>query len=93
MSKKVLILEGLCCANCATKIEHQVKGVAGVKNSYVDFVNKKLIIEANEDNELASAIEEAKKIVNKIEPDVTVIVEVDKKEKSNIQEYILEGHG
>jgi Cd2+/Zn2+-exporting ATPase len=82
MNKKVLILEGLCCANCATKIEHQVKGLSVVKEAYVDFVNKKLVIQSEDEEQLKFAIEESKKIVNKIEPDVRVIMEEDKKPKA-----------
>ena len=93
MSKKVLILEGLCCANCATKIEHQVKNISEVKDAFVDFVNKRLIIETNGEGELETVINEAKKIVNKIEPDVTVIIEETKKDKSSKQEVMLDGHG
>ena len=93
MSKKVLILEGLCCANCATKIEHQVKNLSEVKDAFVDFVNKKLIIETKSEGELETVIDEAKKIVNKIEPDVRVIIEETKKDKASKHEFILEGHG
>ena len=39
--KKALILVGLGCANCAAKMETQIKNLTGVKNATVDFVSKK----------------------------------------------------
>ena len=72
-AKKTLILMGLDCANCAAKIENQVKNLSGVRSSTVDFVNKKLIIEADSNHEMKRIVEEATAIVNKLEPDVKVI--------------------
>lgn len=72
-SKKDLVLMGLSCANCAAKIEKEVGNLSGVKAASVDFVSKKLIIEANSKYDLDNIILEAKKIVSQIEPDVKVI--------------------
>lgn len=72
-SKKVLVLMGLGCANCAAKIEKQVSSLSGVKAASVDFVSKKLSIETNNKHDLEDIINEAKKIVKRIEPDVKVI--------------------
>lgn len=78
--KNSMILMGLDCANCASKIETKVKNVSGVKSASVDFVSKKLTIEINNKNELDSIIEQIKDIVSKIEPDVKVVFD-DKKAK------------
>ena len=43
--KKVFILEGLDCANCAMKIENKVKEMPTVSAATVDFVSKKLRVE------------------------------------------------
>lgn len=72
-AKKTLILMGLDCANCAAKIENQVKNLSGVRSSTVDFMSKKLIIEADSNHEMRRIVEEATSIVNKLEPDVKVI--------------------
>lgn len=72
-AKKILILMGLDCANCAAKIENQVRNIAGVRSSTVDFVGKKLIIEAGSNHEMRRIVEEATTIVNKLEPDVKVV--------------------
>nr|WP_243183055.1 heavy metal translocating P-type ATPase [Anaerosolibacter carboniphilus] len=72
---------GLCCANCATKIEREVKNLPGVKAASVDFVNKKLTIEASK-RDMDKILIESEKIVKKIEPDVTVVDESEKKERT-----------
>jgi len=65
-------LNGLDCANCAAKIERAVAKVEGVKEAQVDFMNTSLAIKC--DKELAENVETAsKKIVQKIEPDVTMV--------------------
>lgn len=83
-AKKTLILDGLGCGNCAAKIENQIKNLSGIRNANVDFVSRKLTIEANSKQELKRIVEEAKTIVKKIEPDVKIINEEEiTKEKVN----------
>lgn len=84
--KQVLLLMGLCCANCAGKIEHEVKNLAGVSSAAVDFVNKKLIIETRNKQELSRILEEAKAIVKRIEPDVKIVEENKEKIAGDKQE-------
>ena len=69
--KKIYILEDLCCANCAAKIEKKVASLDGVSNAAVNFLTTKLIFEADEARvpELEPQI---RKIVRKIEPDVVM---------------------
>lgn len=73
MKKRELILEGLCCANCAAKIENKSKNILGVSSANIDFVSKKLTLEIENENEIIRILEEAKSIVKKIEPDVKII--------------------
>ncbi len=70
--KKLYILEDLDCANCAAKIEDAVGKLEGVSKSTVTFLTQKLVIEVEESKtkEVTGAI---KKLVKKMEPDVTVI--------------------
>jgi len=73
---KELLLDGLDCANCAAKIEKEVGDLDGVKAASVNFVTKKLTIETIETNakgNLEEIINEAKKIINRIEPDVSIV--------------------
>jgi len=74
-----LYLDGLDCANCAAKIEKSVGELEGVTSSSVDFVSKKLIIEVSESATSEQlVINEAVKLINRIEPHVKVIEEYDK---------------
>lgn len=66
--KKIIKLEGLCCANCAAKIEEGVKKVAGVKNASLSFMTQRLTIEA-EDGMEDTVVEAARTIADKIEPE------------------------
>ncbi|MGP7818503.1 heavy metal translocating P-type ATPase [Niallia sp. 01092] len=70
-SSATLVLENLDCANCAAKIEKEVVKIDGVAAASVDFVAKKLIIEAPR-RELDHLIEQATAIIKRIEPQVTV---------------------
>lgn len=89
--KRELILEGLCCANCAAKIERQVGELYGVGSSTVNFVTKTLILEIEEISKASELIAAAKQIVNKIEPDVVV---KEKEETKSIRKVLLlEGLG
>lgn len=74
-TKKVLILMGLDCANCAAKIEKEASNITGVKSAVVDFVSKKLTIEFTSRYDEARIIEEASRIAKHIESDIKVVVE------------------
>lgn len=87
-SKQVLILEGLCCANCAAKIEREVSSLVEVKDASINFISKQLNIEILNKNDKDIVIETTKKIVNKIEPDINVIVE----EKNSSKTFRGEKH-
>ncbi len=67
--KKIVKLEGLCCANCAAKIEDGVKKLDGVKDASLSFMTQRLILEV-EDGKEESVLEGARKVAEKIESDV-----------------------
>ncbi len=71
--KKELILEGLNCANCAAKIEEEVKVLQGVSEASMNFVTKTLTIEAYNTENINNMLEMTNKIVRKHEPDVKVV--------------------
>ena len=70
--KKTLILEDLCCANCAQKIEDAVNKLEAVQSCNVAFLTQKMKLELDDENS-EKTIEEIKKIIKKIEPDTTVV--------------------
>ncbi len=69
--KKTYLLEDLCCANCAAKIEKKVAALDGVDSASVNFLTTKLVMDVQDASadEVDAAV---RKIVRKIEPDVTV---------------------
>lgn len=69
--KKKFRLQGLDCANCAAKIENAIKKLSMVNEATVDFMTTKLVLEADEDK-MEEAINEANKIIRKMEPDIIV---------------------
>ena len=73
MKEIVLELEGLNCASCAAKIEELANDIDGVDNASLDFVNKKLKVNVEEDNKSENITNEIKTIVNTLEPHVQVI--------------------
>lgn len=83
--KKEILLEGLCCGNCAAKIERESKNIDGVKSAVVDFVATKLIMEIDNPSKTNSIIEKVREIVKRIEPDVKVI-EIQNKNKASKDE-------
>lgn len=69
--KAVLKLEGLCCANCAAKIENAVQKIDGVEEANLSFMTQKLTIEAPE-AEMDRIVDEATKAALRIEDEVNV---------------------
>jgi copper chaperone CopZ len=69
--KKTFRLEGLGCANCAAKMEKAINELDGVTGASVNFITTKMVIEAD-DEKMTKVIDEAEKIIKKIEPYVIV---------------------
>jgi Cd2+/Zn2+-exporting ATPase len=70
--KKIYVLLGLNCANCAAKIEAAVRDLPGVANASLDLVSRKLKVEVHSGVRLHRLEAEIIRIVNKHEPDVVV---------------------
>lgn len=66
--KKIVKLEGLCCANCAAKIEEGVKKLDGVKEASLSFMTQRLTMEVA-DGMADAVIEAARVLADKIEPE------------------------
>ncbi|MBE5985341.1 cation transporter [Lacrimispora sp. AGF001] len=66
--KKIVKLEGLCCANCAAKIEEEVKKLNGVESASLSFMTQRLTMEVSEEK-VDEIMEAAKKTAYKIEPE------------------------
>lgn len=70
--QKVIFLSGLCCAECAQKIEDRVRRLSGVHAASMDFVTGRLTIEADDQRELPGIIRQSAEIARRIEPDVEI---------------------
>ena len=70
--KAVLKLEGLDCANCAAKIENEVKKIDGLDEANLSFMTQKLTLEAPE-SDLERIVDEASRIAKKIEDEVNIV--------------------
>lgn len=98
MTKK-LLLSGLDCAHCASKIEAKVQELDGVDQAHLNFIEKTLTIQFKDQALEAHILDSTEKIVKKLEPDVKVkeiskkteaesTHQSNKKEKSFLMEHI-----
>jgi Cd2+/Zn2+-exporting ATPase len=71
MEKLVLELENLNCPNCAKKIQDKVAMIEGVNQAELDFMNKKLKIEAQE-KAAPNLLQQVRRLVAALEPDVVI---------------------
>lgn len=89
MEKRVYILEGIDCANCAAKIEAKVRSMPEVAFASVSFATKQLRVSADNQDELLPKMQAA---IDAIEDGVTL---VPRKRRSMgvsaTKTYILEG--
>ncbi|MDD6435614.1 MAG: cation transporter [Clostridiales bacterium] len=72
MKKKFKLID-LDCAHCAAKMEDGIRKLDGVNEASVNFMAQKLTIDAADDR-FDEVLQEAIKIIGKIEPDCKVVV-------------------
>lgn len=72
--KKVYSIEGIDCANCATKIEDKINRMKNIEEANLNFMMGKLSIEfkVSTDEEVEEIMEEVRKLVKKLEPDAVI---------------------
>ena len=70
--KKRFMIEELCCANCAAKMEEAIRALEGVESANVNFLTQKLTLEAAE-ADFPRLLEEADAIIRRIEPDCVLV--------------------
>ncbi len=64
-------LQGLDCAHCAEKIERAVSKIPGVHSAEVVFVTGRLLIDTDE-GDFPAVLEQAKKIISRVEKDCVI---------------------
>jgi Cd2+/Zn2+-exporting ATPase len=72
------ILENLCCANCAAKIEEQISKLNGVSKVRLNFIKKTLSVDIKTNQTLEKPI---RRIIKSIEPDISIFTSVQAKTK------------
>ena len=69
--KKRFNLTDLDCANCAAKMEANIKKIDGVKDASVSFMTQKMMVDAD-DARFDEIMQEVVAVCNKIEPDCVI---------------------
>ena len=75
--EKIVKFKGLCCANCAAKIERKLNKIKGVEAT-VSFVAGKILLELSDESLLEKVIE----VCKKEEPEMEILLWLVKKIKS-----------
>ena len=70
--KKMLKMENLGCANCASKMELEIAKLPGVSSASISFMTQKLILDIQEGS-FESVVEQARSICKRYEPDCIIL--------------------
>ncbi len=79
----VLILNGLNCPDCAEKIRRRAQNVEGVKGAEMNFMSKELRLTLEAESSKENIIEEVKKIISDVEPDVKILLDGEREESED----------
>lgn len=71
--KKIIRVEDLDCAHCASKLEDAISEIPGVSKVSVSFMAQKIVLEFD-DNCLNDIMKQVKKVAKKVVPDCTIII-------------------
>ena len=71
--RKAFKLEGLCCANCAQKIEDGINKLQQVNSARVVFMTEKLVMDVSPEVDMDSLLDEAQKICTAYEEGCVII--------------------
>lgn len=70
MIKKYEIL-GMCCANCAAKIEEKIAKISGVNDVAINHISRQILLDFDESN-AAQILSAAQDAMSRIEPDMKI---------------------
>lgn len=70
--KKIFRLKDLDCANCAAKMERNIKKVKGVNDASVNFLTQKMTVDA-EESRFEEIMDEVVRLCKKVEPDCVIV--------------------
>ena len=67
--KKIVRFSGLCCANCAAKLEGALNKIDGVTSAKLNFMAERIVFDIDAEK-YESAVEIIKNTFKKMEPDM-----------------------
>ena len=70
--RKVYKVENIDCAHCAAKMEEAANKLAGVEKVTLNFLTKKLIVEADESN-FTNIVDEIEKVMKKVDFEAEIV--------------------
>ena len=70
--ERIYFISGLDCANCAAKLERHLREITYFDNVIIDFMAQKLILTAKDTEALQKGLQEAMKVIARVEPGVTI---------------------
>ena len=70
--KKTFKLTDLDCANCAAKMERNIKKIDGVNDATVSFMTQKMTLDAD-DSRFDEILDEVVRVCRKVEPDCCIV--------------------
>lgn len=88
--EKIYLLQGLGCANCASKIENAAKALEGVSSASVNFMTTTLKLELHEGYS-GNISEVVEKTVHKYEPEIIVLDKSEQNTKSDTHDHAYGG--
>ena len=68
---KIFKLENLDCANCAAKMERNIKAIDGVNDCTVSFMTQKMMLNAD-DSRFSEIVALAHKALSKVDPECKI---------------------
>ncbi|RXY98367.1 cadmium-translocating P-type ATPase [Fictibacillus sp. S7] len=85
--QREFLLDGLDCANCASKIEDGVRELEGVSSCSVNFVTKTLRMETEQGRDIP-VIENTRDLIQSIEPHIKVLDQPNTRQNSSMSFYM-----
>lgn len=70
--KKTYRLKDLDCANCAAKMERNIKKLSGVTDASVNFLTQKMTVDA-EESRFEEIMDEVVRVCKRVEPDCVIV--------------------
>ena len=84
---KKFIVEGLDCANCAAKLEHELQKIDGVQDLTVDFMGQKIVYSSILDELVV--MHKLQEVTDKVEPGVMIRLQEENKEKTASVDWMV----